>query len=90
LCRKSIANYKQIIYVAHGGFLVRGSEKTNYVSAQKSELERSPKSATSHHFSLKIIQQEILQNTYEKKTKKKTTKNKAKKKHKHKREQSKH
>jgi len=37
--------------------------KDQNVPAQKSELGRSPKSATSHHFSIKIIQQEILQNT---------------------------
>jgi len=41
------------------------------------------KSATSHHFSIKIIQQEILQNIYEEKN------NKEKKK-KRKGEQSKH
>jgi len=36
-------------------------QKDQNVPAQKSEVERSPKSAISHHFSIKIIQQEILQ-----------------------------
>jgi len=38
--------------------------KDQNIPGQKSELERLPKSATSHHFSIEINQQEILQNLH--------------------------
>jgi len=81
LCRKLITNYKQNLsknkqnHFRNTSNILRWllgerQRKDQNAPAQKSKPVRSSKSATSHPFSIEIIQQQILQNTYERKKRK--------------------